>query len=233
MKHGIEPNIHTDGDITLKTHPAFGMVKLSRQHSGTGVTLHGSDLRHSEIIELSFYEGDVQENDGVVRYRVSGTNRKSKLTVQMSPAQWATMITSFGLGEGIPCTLTKTHNGDLIDVPGILPLESTRQRFDRQIAEAAERELSKLRECQAEIAAMVDKGKAGKRELEELSNRLKSAINNMPSNLAYTNTLVQEAMDNIVSSGKAELEAAAFGVASRIGIKEMSRLASLEDKAEE
>ena len=36
-----------------------------------------------------------------------------------------------------------------------------------------------------------------------------------------------------MSAGKAELEASAVGVALRLGIKEISRLAELEDKTNE
>lgn len=41
---------------------------------------------------------------------------------------------------------------------------------------------------------------------------------------------MQESVDKIVSHGKAELKASAMGVAARLGMKEISRLASLEDK---
>ena len=80
------------------------------------------------------------------------------------------------------------------------------------------------------LALLVAKGKAGKRELEEVYQSLSGAIANLPVNLAFSTQLMQESMDKIVSHGKAELEASAMGVAARLGMKEISRLASLEDK---
>lgn len=133
-------------------------------------------------------------------------------------------------GSAVPCTMVMKQEGELVDLPRILPVETTRQKFDRQIKEATEREIQKIRDCQSRLAEMVSKGKAGKRELEDLNSSLSSAIQNLPANLAYSTTLVQEAMNEIVSSGKAELEASAFGIASSLGVKEMHRLADIDDK---
>jgi hypothetical protein len=59
------------------------------------------------------------------------------------------------------------------------------------------------------------------------------SLGNLPEDLSFTSTLLQEQMDDIVASGKAELEAVALGVAQRMGLKEISRLAALEDKSGE
>lgn len=95
---------------------------------------------------------------------------------------------------------------------------------------SAEREMAKLHEKLEVLRLLAVKGKAGKRELDEAYQSLLSVINNLPVNLAFTNQLIQESMVNIVSHGKAELEATAMGVAARLGMKEMSSLASLEEK---
>lgn len=226
MSKPVKPITFT-GDIgTVTKHPAFGMVSVNRLKS-TGTTLFASDLKHNEIIELRFYGGETQEIDGQIHHMRD--HQKPHFGIQMSPAQWATMITSFGLGTGVPCTMTMRQEGELVDLPRILPVETTRQRFDRQIRESTEREIQKIRECQSRLAEMVGKGKAGKRELEELNSSLKSAVENLPVNLAYSTTLVQEAMDKIVSDGKAELEATAFGMATKLGAKQMQKRNVIED----
>ncbi|MBX0108729.1 hypothetical protein HZG09_24775, partial [Salmonella enterica subsp. enterica serovar Typhi] len=144
--------------------------------------------------------------------------------------QWATMITSFGMSDGVPCTINSLIRGDYERQPEIGYIESTRERYERQIREAAEREMAKLHEKLEVLRLLAVKGKAGKRELDEAYQSLLSVINNLPVNLAFTNQLIQESMVNIVSHGKAELEATAMGVAARLGMKEMSSLASLEEK---
>lgn len=213
----------------ITTHPAFGMVSVSRRHTNRG-TLHGSDLNHTEIIHVKVHQGDVMECDGSIRY---GQKSRSAPLIEfsLSTAQWAAMITSFGLGEGVPCTLNYIRDGKTVRVPEIEPIESTRERFDRQIEESARRQVEKMQGVLAELGELVAKGKAGKKELAELYSTMSSGLGNLPLDLAFTSTLLQEQMDGIVASGKAELEAVALGVAQRMGLKAISDLVALEDKS--
>lgn len=172
------------------------------------------------------------ERDGTLRERQ--TSRAAPLVeFKLSPAQWAAMITSFGMGEGVPCTLEYVRDGSVKHMPDIMPIESTRQRFDRQIREASERQIQKISENVNELGALLAGGTVSKKALRDLHNSLESAVNNLPANLEFSTTLMQESMDNIVASGKAELEATALGVAQRLGLKEISRLVELENKSGE
>lgn len=215
---------------TVTHHPAYGMVTVNRTHTN-GTTLFASDINHNELITLAFFQGEECETDGDMRQ--SRRSNRPLLEVSLSPAQWAAMITSFGLGEGVPCTLNYIRDGKIVGLPSIEKVESTRERFDRQIQEAAAREMAKIQEKMDALAGLVAKGKAGKKELAEVYSGLAGAMNNLPGNLSFSTTLMQEAMDHIVASGKAELEAVALGVATRLGMKEMSRLAEIEDKRDE
>lgn len=226
----IEPEMTQVRGDNVSNHPAFGMVSVNRIHS-TGTTLFASDLRHAEIIELEIYEGQMVERDGV--QNPARATRRPITSISLSSAQWATLVSSFGLGEGVPCTLNRTKTGDSVRIPPIKRMESTRQRFDRNIEEAAQRQLANLAEDLQSLGTLMAKGKAGKRELEELYRSMSAHLGNLPKNLSFSTQLIQESMDSIVSAGKAELEASAVGVALRLGIKEIGRLAELENKTDE
>ncbi|HFU2857267.1 TPA: hypothetical protein ACGQ50_000807 [Enterobacter cloacae] len=234
MAVNAERPITVKGDGRLEekvtTHPAFGMVTVNRQHTNRA-TLHASDLNHQELVNLAIYEGKVVEHDGVTRYTT--TRNVPLVEITMSPAQWAAMITSFGMGEGVPCTLNYKRDGKAVRLPEIEPVESTRQRFDRMIEESARRQLEKMHVVLEQVSALAAKGKAGKKELAELERTMSITLGNLPLNLAYTSTIIQEQMDGIVSAGKAELEATALGVAARLGLKEISRLAALENREDD
>lgn len=234
MADAEKPVVH-DGDSNIAdsviTHPAFGMVSVSRRHTNKS-TLYASDLNHQELIVVSVSQGQTTEHNGSSRHRKE-PRALPLVEFTLSPAQWAAMITSFGMGEGVPCTLNIVREGKPVRVPDILPIESTRERFDRQIEESARRQIEKMQEVLAELGELVAKGKAGKKELAELYRSMSISLGNLPENLSFTSTLLQEQMDDIVASGKAELEAVALGVAQRMGLKEISRLAALEDKSGE
>lgn len=231
-KQTITPTVKETEDGAITTHPAFGLVSVNRTHT-TGTRLYASDLSHQEVITISFHESEQIERDGYIRHRLGEGRRKSPLlSVSLSPAQWAAMITSFGMGDGVPCTLNSIRTEGYQRLPLIGHTESVRERYDRQIKEAADRQLRRIQEHMDTLAALVAKGKAGKKELADVYSGLASAVNNLPGNLAFTSELIQENMDKIVASGKAELEAAALGVATRLGIQEISRLTALEAAAE-
>lgn len=53
-------------------------------------------LSHKEVVTMTFSESEQIERDGVIRHRLAeGRRRSPLLQVGLSPAQWATMITSF------------------------------------------------------------------------------------------------------------------------------------------
>ena len=67
-------------------HPAFGMIQVSRvQAGGRGMRLHGSELRHSEVIHLAIHHGTVNRNLNQEWYHAT----KSIVELYMSEAQWA------------------------------------------------------------------------------------------------------------------------------------------------
>lgn len=214
---------------SITTHPAFGMISVNRVNTN-GTTLFGSDLNHQEYINLEVYEGQSCEHSGSTCYMRQ--RRLPIVSVNLSVAQWATLVSSFGLGEGIPCTLRSKREGEFQQMPFIEAVETTKQRFDRQIKDAVARETAHLQEVLAAITSLSSKGNAGKKELQELQRLAASRIGNLPSNFAFTNTLIEEQMEHIVAAGKAELEAVATGVAQRLGVKTMQDLIALENKEE-
>ncbi|GDT89340.1 hypothetical protein [Escherichia coli] len=72
------------------------------------------------------------------------------------------------------------------------------------------------------------KGRAGKRDLEELYRKLASAVANLPENLCFATELMQEQMDEIVS-GKAEIEAYVAGTVMRKGLAALGTESCIND----
>lgn len=217
------------GDTEHK-HEAYGMISVNRLRS-SGTVLFDSDLTHNEIITLEVFSGRLIDNDG--QQRPARSSRTPMVSVSLSSAQWATLVSSFGLGDGVPCTITRKTDGVGHRVNPIKRVESTRQRFDRNIEEATQRQLDKLSADLNFVKDLAVKGKAGKRELLTLLHSMSSNLANLPANLSFSTQLMQEAMDNIVAAGKTEIEATAVGVAMRLGINEIGRLAELENKTDE
>ncbi|EOK7659204.1 hypothetical protein PSD41_003991 [Escherichia coli] len=139
----------------IQTHPAFGLVKTSRV-STTGIRLFDSKLEHRDYIEIGVYEAELSLNNERTRPQRS-CNRRPLVEIRLSQAQWAAMVSSFGVGEGVYKTI-----GDSIKVHDIAEQKSIRQKFNDQIKAATNSEIDRLNQQVSELGELVKKGRAGK-----------------------------------------------------------------------
>ncbi|XFS72816.1 hypothetical protein AAHU06_27585 (plasmid) [Klebsiella pneumoniae] len=203
----------------MVTHPAFGLVRVGRV-SSSGTNLFDSDIDHSELIELTFHRAAI-ERDGY-SYRITKSEDRSALmVVQLSAAQWAAMVSSFGVGEGVPCTLSSIRDGKLVHLPEIEKAETMHERFSKDIAARVRKDVAGIENLVDQLGALIATGKAGKRDLRAIYESLSRAVINLPGNMAFGAELTQEAVDNIVSAGKVEVEAYVAGAAMRLGLEQM------------
>ncbi|EBU7586251.1 hypothetical protein MX777_003753 [Salmonella enterica subsp. enterica serovar Montevideo] len=205
---------------TIQSHPAFGLVKTSRVHT-TGIRLFDSELDHQEYIEIGIYEAEMVMYREHPAPRRSPERRRPVVEFRLSQTQWAAMVSSFGVGDGVPCTISYRSLGQAERLPGITEQKSVRDKFKSQTETTTAKEIEKIKDEVARLGDLVKKGRAGKRELEDVYTSLRAATVNLPSNLSFATKLMQESMDKIVSSGKAEVEAYISGAAMRAGMIEL------------
>lgn len=86
---------------TTQSHPAFGLVKTSRVHT-TGIRLFDSELEHQEYIEIGIYEAEMVMDREHPTPRRSSERRRPVVEFRLSQAQWAAMVSSFGVGDVCP-----------------------------------------------------------------------------------------------------------------------------------
>ncbi|HCL5638221.1 TPA: hypothetical protein N2N45_004304 [Klebsiella aerogenes] len=203
----------------MVTHPAFGLVRVGRVNS-SGTNLFDSDIDHRELIELTFHTAAI-EQDGYSNRITKGEDRSPLLVARLSAAQWAAMVSSFGVGEGVPCTLSKIRDGKLVRLPEIEKTETMHERFSNDIAARVRKDITRIEAITGQLGSLIASGKISKRDLRDIYDSLSSAVNNLPGNMAFGAELTQEAVDKIVTSGKAEVEAYIAGAAMRLGLEQM------------
>jgi hypothetical protein len=117
-KHGNKEQVYS--------HPAYGMLSLSRMHGGSTV-LTGSEFTHHSVITLQICHGEVHRDLSSDRFQA--TDRI--VEVMMSEAQWSTFVSSMGVGDGVPCTLSRIGK---TSVPS-LPAPNHISRLERTISQ--------------------------------------------------------------------------------------------------
>lgn len=193
MRTVIEPTFNEDG---AETHPAFGVVVLNRT-SGTARALFQSDIQHQHTVSLELHTATRRRDLG----RDWTHARESIVRIEMSEAQWASLISSVGQGSGTPVTIRRRDGVSLPDLPfrtrvatNIDEVHATTKRLLEDVAAAT-----------AAVEAAVE-SKAGIRELRKAVTNLHFAVANAPANAAFAVTALHEAVEQTVQHARADIE---------------------------
>ena len=191
----VEPTTVDDGSPagTRYDHPAYGSIRVSRVTGGSS-TLYDSDFDHHNYIEVVVsrahsYRG--LSND----WHMSGDELVS---IKMSEAQWASFVSSFGLGSGVPCTLNHV-NGEY--APGLPPRDKTKL-FKREMKNAMAEVNERLKKLAEELA---EDTKLSVKQREKYTASLRMIKQQYTSNAPFVLEQFEEALENSVEKAKAEV----------------------------
>jgi hypothetical protein len=178
-----------------------------RSHGQT--TLHGSDFVHHTYVGIEIYEAELRRDLA----RDWHFPRKPLIGIMMSEAQWATFVSSFGVGGGTPCTLDHVN---CKMIPGF-PLRDSGQIYK---AEAD----AKLQGCIATIERAISEINSAtsgltKRKQAEVAGPLNRVLQELRSNLPFVSQSFGEHMEERVEKAKVEIEAHVGNAITRAGLK--------------
>lgn len=196
-------------DETTEIHESFGYAEVNRGTS-TGTTLFDSDVIHQEVVTLCL--GRNQRHRGLNRDWLYGY--EELIEVQFSIAQWGAMISSFGRGGGVPCTITRTA------AQGLVPGAPHRPRLAHSTAEvkdSAQRALAKVETATDALLAAFE-AKAGRTELRKLIGEVARHVEQAPGNIAYTTKSLDDHVEKVVNNARADIEAMVDSRARQLGI---------------
>lgn len=205
-----EPTITTEkfggDDMTIMDHPAFGQITVNRV-SGSR-TLYGSDFRHDAYVRVTIKRSQLHRNHSRDWYYDKG----EIITVDLSEAQWATFVSSFGVGSGVPCTIAREA---LKGVPTI-PFRDEAQEFKIEASAAltaALDEIKALRAAVEENVAGMSKAKQG-----SLMESVRKAERSLSDSLPFIADQMAEHMEKRVEKAKVEVNAYATATVMRLGL---------------
>jgi hypothetical protein len=103
MRHSAasKPNPVTNQLGDTESHESYGMVEISRYTCNPPQNFFGSSVKHHSGISLRIHKAIKRRSLAEDRYFAHGTI----IEVDMSAAQFADMVCSPNIGDGVPCTL--------------------------------------------------------------------------------------------------------------------------------
>lgn len=207
----------------VERHPSYGLVSFSRRQGNPG-TLFGSALNnHHSYITLSIRKGEkVIDDTGSERFY--GQLRDGLMEVDLSPSQFAELLTTMNVGMGVPCTI-RYLNGEEVQKPP--PLQMEIQNIREALATEFQKAAARFKDGRKVIEGLLEKktpltreDKVKIREVIAISDRL--LLDTSP----YLMTLFQEATEKVVTHAKAEIDSVLTHNIFSEGLKSFARKAA-------
>lgn len=213
-----------DEDKVFK-HESYGMVSLSRVQSSGRRRLFGSALdRHYNTIVLRVHRAERRHKLSMDWYHAEQT---PLVEVELSAAQFAEMLTTMNVGNGVPCTLRSVAAKTMTEPPEErTETEEVREGF-KEMAEALGKRMVSFRK---EVATALESRGVTKATRDVVIKGVDSILQEVNSNMPFVLSQFQEATSKVVASAKAEVEAFAMHAIITAGLEHLRGTKALSEK---
>jgi len=147
--------------------------------------------------------------------------------VYISAAQFADMITSMNMGEGVPCTIKSVEGRRLEDPPD---LETEAEKVQVDFKGGLQDLVGELVQAQQEIETILEKKSVNKADRAAIQAKFNRVLMQVRSNVPFVLESFQEATEKVVTQAKAEVEAFTTTRIMAAGIKAIQGQQLQEDE---
>lgn len=180
-------------------HPSYGLVSITRTTGGGRSALFMSPFRHQQAMTLNISRAKIDRS----LHHDHVFEEENLISIDLSEAQFARMVSSTGNGVGTPCTLTSV-GGDLMPRP---PERKDLEKFQDDVKKDMLKAGEALLDAEAKIKALLDKPNVTKTDRREIEHLLNEATRRFRDHLPYTVEQLGEHMNKVVESAKIEVDA--------------------------
>lgn len=205
----------------IQKHPSYGLLRFSRISSGKPVQLYGSSIEHQETIRMSVSPSYIERDLSTDWYHKSG---RELIEVEMSYAQFAEVISSMNMGNGVPVTI-KHINQETIPSPTI---DNKRLQFESEIENKLNDINQKLESLVVESKDLLENKKSiNKGDRQIILNQLDGLFREVKSNIPFVYKMFNEQMDKTVHQAKSEVEAFTQSKILQMGLDQIEKSKSI------
>jgi hypothetical protein len=199
---------------TRESHPAFGMVALSRVTGSPG-KMFGSHLnRHAGFIELTVKRA-VRDHD---LHQDWHFGKDSLLQLRLTHTQFAELITTMNMGDGVPCTLAYLPGEEVPDIPD--DLETEQEKVTAGFEDETQKFGAKVRKRFTEVEIILNKpGTITKKDREVIRNAMAMVIQDVEANMPFVLRQFVESTEKVAQQAKAEVEGFLSSISHKIGME--------------
>jgi hypothetical protein len=200
------------------THPAYGVIGISRGSCVPPIQLFGSSVKHSNYISLRIKTAE-RSNNGDYEF-VFGKELITEVII--SGNQLGELLSSMNVGDGVPCTIVRRETN--YDIPMIKDDETiiseSRKSMEDRINHVMERADNLIKASQE----MLDTKKPlSKGEMKSFHDKLAMIKQELHANLPFVAKCFDEKVEKSVQQAKAEVEAFVSSTIHSAGLDAISK----------
>jgi len=197
-------------DEVEEAHESFGLVGI---HRVTGHKhLFGSEIEHGAFFRLQVSQARVRHSHGRDWYN----GGRELISIYLSAAQFAEMITTLNVGQGVPCTIDRVLGEQMEEPPKFVKneTEKIRDAFKGRIDGV----VSFLRDQIRISKPLLDKKSLTQADRKIIFSTLESTLQEIERNAPFIVKSFQEAAEKVETTAKAEIETYMTLVLNRMGL---------------
>lgn len=187
-------------DSTRTEHESFGLAGFSRITSGSGQALFGSSIKHSNTIRFTVRRAEVDRHLEQDWYHP--TRSQPIVEIEMSQAQFAEMITSMNMGNGVPVTIKYVEGKEMAQCPHESKVQQHSNEFKQRMKEFSQR----VNTYGKELYALIEK-RLPQKDQGTVKNIVQQIVQEVESNIPFYETQFIRQMEKTQTEAKAEVEA--------------------------
>jgi len=195
------------------THPAYGVVGLSRITSCPSVQLFGSNVNHSSLIKLEIKTAE-RSSEGNYEF-IFG--KKTLTEVWISGTQLGDLLSSMNCGDGVPCTIRKRETN--WDIPLIKNDETPVTESRKAMQDRINTVTAAARDMVIKSQELLKQKTINKTDIKELDGYLFRIKQELDSNLGFVAKCFDEKIEKTISHAKGEVDAFVNTVIASAGLE--------------
>jgi hypothetical protein len=198
-------------DNTTTKHESFGLAGFSRITSSQGTNLFGSSIQHNNTIVFRLQHAKVDRHLEQDWYHTDGST--PIVEIEMSQTQFAEMITSMNMGDGVPVTIRHVQ-GSKIEPS---PYRNKRAMHAQEFKQTMQVFEQTVKETSGKLLEMISK--LPKKDQDQASRLVSQILQEIGSNIPFYEEQFQRQMDRTVKEAKGEVEAFIQNRTTSAGLK--------------
>ena len=206
-----------------ETHESYGIVGISRRQSSPPHNLFGSSIKHQSTMALTIKKAEKMRDLNRDWY----FGRKHLIEIELSPTQFADMITGVGVGDGVPCTIRWAEGERKENPPEISQRQMYEDEFKKTMQDFGKTCYGDVQEARE---LLTKKGTITVKERKQVDGIITRMVGTITGTLPFIQGSFNEAMSKTVTEAKGEVDAFVMDKIISLGIEGLKDKVSLLNK---